>query len=306
MQLADLHAHMPPLRLATAVAPISKGFSSDGKYLIYEDGITPVYVLRTAALDQTERKRREYETVCRVHGLGVRTSQPVAFGTAQALGCCFMVLRYVEGEDAAERLPLLSEDEQHRIGLEAGRELRLMHEMEAPAELASWSARRKEKHRRQWDHYLRCGVKLPQQEAIADFIEQRLPLMDGRPNRFQHDDFHPANLIVQGGAYAAAIDFNRFDWGDPYHDFVKIAYFSREVSVPFSIGQIDGYFAGKVPHDFWDLYALYAALLMGGTITWTLQVVPDQLESMIARIRTVLDDHRHFASVEPLWYKQRG
>lgn len=65
-----------------------------------------------------------------------------------------------------------------------------------------------------------------------------------RPNRFQHDDFHPSNILVQSNSYAGTIDFNRYDWGDPFHDFFKIAYFSREISIPFSIGQIDGYFDG--------------------------------------------------------------
>nr|WP_262685194.1 aminoglycoside phosphotransferase family protein [Paenibacillus sp. WQ 127069] len=135
------------------------------------------------------------------------------------------------------------------------------------------------------------------------FTNRHLPLIEGRPNRFQHDDFHPGNLLVHSGAYVTAIDFNRYDWGDPYHDFLKIAYFSREIGIPFSIGQIDGYFNGEIPEDFWNLYALYTALTIFGTITWTLEVVPEQIDSMIDRIRTVLVDHRNFETTIPIWYK---
>ncbi|MCZ8517737.1 aminoglycoside phosphotransferase family protein [Paenibacillus filicis] len=168
-------------------------------------------------------------------------------------------------------------DEQYSVGVEAGRELLMMHEVEAPENMEAWSMRRIAKHNRQLAEYCRCGAKLPEEDAIIAFIDGQLPLLEGRPNRFQHDDFHPGNLLVHGGSYVAAIDFNRYDWGDPYHDFLKIAYFSREVSIPFSIGQIDGYFNGMIPENFWNLYALYSTLIMFGTITWTLQVVRDIL-----------------------------
>jgi aminoglycoside phosphotransferase (APT) family kinase protein len=106
MQLTEVRQYIPPLRKATAVSKIHKGFSYDGKYFIYEGGEKPVYVLRTASFNQTERKRREFEAVGRIHSLGVRTSEPVAFGKVEALDLCYMVMRYVEGEDASERLPL--------------------------------------------------------------------------------------------------------------------------------------------------------------------------------------------------------
>lgn len=304
MQITEVQEHIPSLRKATAISKIHKGFSYDGKYLVYEGGDKPAYVLRTAALKQTERKRREFEIVGHIHGLGVRTSEPVAFGTVEALDLCYMVFRYIEGEDASESLLLMTANEQYSVGVEAGQELLRMHEVEAPGNMEVWSARIIAKYNRQLTEYRRGGVKLPEEQAIIAFIEGQLPLLKDRPNRFQHDDFHPGNLLVHGGAYAAAIDFNRYDWGDPYHDFLKIAYFSREVSIPFSVGQIDGYFKGEIPGNFWNLYALYSAMIMFGTITWTLQVIPAQLDSMMARIRTVLNDHRNFESTVPIWYKR--
>jgi len=101
--------------------------------------------------------------------------------------------------------------------------------------------------------------------------------MRGRPNRLQHDDFHPSNLVV--------------------------AYFSRNDSIPFSVGQIDGYFSGKIPEQFWRLYCLNNALIMLPTISWTLKVVPLQLEPMLDRIRIVLEDHKNFEHVIPSWHR---
>ncbi|CAG7626512.1 aminoglycoside phosphotransferase family protein [Paenibacillus allorhizosphaerae] len=303
IQLSVIQDYVECLRQATAVSKIHKGYSFDGKYLIYESSSeTPVYVLRTAPLKQLERKRGEFEAVRHVYALGVKTSEPIAFGTMEPHELCYMVLRYVEGEDAFDVLPSLTEEEQYRIGLTAGRELRLMHQLEAAADLQPWHIRQTAKYHRQFTGYRDCGIKLPEEDTVVAFINDHLPLMAGRPNRFQHDDFHASNLLVHNRRYAAAIDFNRFDWGDPYHDFLKIAYFSREASIPFCIGQIHGYFDGNIPEHFWQLYALYTAIILFPSITWTLKVVPHQLDSMLARIRIILEDHRNFESVVPSWY----
>ena len=38
------------------------------------------------------------------------------------------------------------------------------------------------------------------------------------------------------------IDFNRWDFGDPYEEFYKLQFFSRNVSPLFAYGQLQGYF----------------------------------------------------------------
>jgi aminoglycoside phosphotransferase (APT) family kinase protein len=304
MDLVQVRQHIPAMRHATDVRPIHRGFSADGKYFLYESGgDRPAYVLRTAALRHTERKRGEFDIIRRVYETGVLTSEPILFGTIEPMDICYMILRYVEGEDAADVLPALTSDEQYLIGEQAGRELRHMHEIEAPADLPPWHIHRAAKHNRQYADYRGCGVKLSEEAAIIAFIDEHSALMTDRPNRFQHDDFHPSNLLVHNRRYAGAIDYNRYDWGDPYHDFLKVAYFGREASVPFSIGQIYGYFDGQVPDSFWKLYALYTALIVFPSVTWTLQVVPEQLDSMLERIGVVLEDHRGFRSVVPVWYR---
>lgn len=303
MDLVTVHQHLASLSHIRRIQTIQKGFSIDGKYFLYVDTDVPILVLRTATLEQWEKKKREFDTVCRVYRNGVKTSQPIEFGTIESLNVCYMILSYVDGEDASEILPSLTSDEQYKIGINAGSELRLMHQLEAPSGMETWAKRRTAKYRRQLAEYKNCGVTLSQSEAVIAFIEDHLKLMNNRPNRLLHDDFHPGNLLIRDKCYSGAIDYNRYDWGDPFHDFLKIAYFSRQVSTPFSIGQIHGYFAENVPEQFWSLYSLYTALNIIPTITWTQQVVPDQLESMMDRIQVVLDDHANFEHIIPVWYK---
>ncbi|TDG00953.1 aminoglycoside phosphotransferase family protein [Paenibacillus piri] len=303
MDVQAIREHIPLLNNIASVSKIHKGFSSDGKYFLFTNMGRPAYVLRTATLQKSEQKQREFEAVQRVHKIGVNTSAPVQFGIVEPLDMCYMLLRYAEGEDASDIVPALTSNEQYEIGSKAGSELRLMHGLEAPANWGAWHLRRIAKHKKQFEDYMSCGIRLPEETVIVSFIEANLAWMNDRPNRFQHDDFHPGNLLVHHRQYAGVIDFNRYDWGDPYHDFLKIAFFSRQVSIPFSIGQIDEYFKGSVPVHFWNLYALYTAFTIFSTISWTLQAAPEQLESMLARIRIVLDDHHNFERAIPRWYQ---
>ncbi|MDQ0888918.1 aminoglycoside phosphotransferase (APT) family kinase protein [Paenibacillus sp. V4I9] len=301
MNLSDIKKHIPSMTNISEISLVSKGFSYDGKYFLYEESDLPKYVLRTSPRQQIQHKRQEFEVVTNIYEMGVRTSKPIEFGSIESLDICYMILSFVEGDDASEILPSLSYDEQYQIGIEAGQELRKMHELTKPSS-ESWYERRLLKHNHQYESYRNCGVKLPEEDIIISFINQNLIYINNRPNRFQHDDFHPSNLIIHDRSYVGVIDFNRCDWGDPYHDFLKIAYFSREVSIPFCIGQIHGYFNGIVPLEFWKLYALYTAMIIFPTITWTLKVVPEQLESMLARINVVLKDHQNFEKIIPVWF----
>ncbi|MFC3800480.1 hypothetical protein [Cohnella sp. GCM10012308] len=98
--------------------------------------------------------------------------------------------------------------------------------------------------------------------------------------------------------------FNRYDWGDPIHELVKVGIFSAEVSVPFSVGQIQGYSEREPDDEFWKLYSLYLAMTLISSVVWCLKVKPDELDSMLMKIHKVLDDHNNFVLTVPKWYGQ--
>lgn len=173
----------------------------------------------------------------------------------------------------------------------------------APNHISSWYSRKVEKHKKYMDAYFACDIKVKNDKKIIQFIEENIHHMQSRPNLFQHDDFHPGNIIVQDNAFAGVIDFNRYDWGDPYHEFLKIGIFTRHVSVPFSIGQIRGYFDNNDPDEyFWRLYSLYMAMCVFSTVIWTIKAIPDQVDDMLEKVYTFLDDHDYFEKLKPNWY----
>ncbi|GGD55699.1 phosphotransferase family protein [Paenibacillus nasutitermitis] len=293
--------HIPLLQGCISVEPILKGYSSDNKYLVRMRDDT--YLLRSFDLAMLNAKEAEYEALINMMDRGVLCSRPLEFGSLPAHHTGYMVLTYVEGEEASDVLPALSESEQLQIGIAAGQELYKIHEYEAPGDVFPWYDRKMAKHRGYLDKYAASGIKIRNDARLLAFIDDHLELMKNRPNRFQHDDYHVGNLIVKDRRLAGVIDFNRWDWGDPLHDFLKVGMFSAEVSIPFSMGQIRGYHAGREPElDFWRLYSLYLAMCLISSIVWIQQVKPEETDIMMAKINKVMADHDDFGRIIPRWY----
>jgi aminoglycoside phosphotransferase (APT) family kinase protein len=127
--------------------------------------------------------------------------------------------------------------------------------------------------------------------------------MKGRPATFQHDDFHPSNINIHQGQYKGVIDFNRYDWGDPYHDFCKVGLYTANVSVPFSIGQLHGYFEQNIPSNFWRLHTVYMGMSIFASIVWSLKQSPSLLSSMLGNLQQIVEDHNSFTKTVPRWYE---
>ncbi|MBS3680720.1 phosphotransferase [Ornithinibacillus massiliensis] len=284
------------------IIEITKGFSSDEKFLIHMKDGTNKFLLRMFDLEELEVKKTEYSILEKMQGYNVTCSKPISIGEVGNRG--YMVTSYIEGKDAENEILKYSEQEQFNIGIEAGIELRKMHQLSAPAHITSWYSRKIEKHNKYINAYLDCGVKVKNDHIIMKFIDENIHLMKQRTNLFQHDDFHLGNIIVNNKKFAGVIDFGRYDWGDPIHEFLKIGIFSRGVSIPFSIGQIKGYFNNKEPDEaFWRLYSLYLAMCVFSTVVWTLKTIPNDMNEMLDKVYMYLEDHDYFSRLIPKWYQ---
>ncbi|PGB02657.1 aminoglycoside phosphotransferase family protein [Bacillus toyonensis] len=286
---------------AANIEEISKGFSPDKKYIIttIED---EKYLLRTGDIKEFERKKIEFQILNEMQKRSVQAQKPIEMGLLEEEGLCYGVFSYIEGEDAKKLLPTYTPKEQYDIGIEAGKDLAKMHTYEAPKCILPWYERAMKKHRKYLEAYKTCGIKIKNDDKIIKFIDANEMYVQNRPNRFQHDDFHLENIIVRDGKYVGVIDFNGYDWGDPLHDFVKIALFARDISIPYSIGQITGYYNGKIPDEFWRLYAVYVGMTVFSSVVWCLRAAPHMLEDMLERLTIVLEDHKNFELSKPIWF----
>ncbi|MFE3573523.1 aminoglycoside phosphotransferase family protein [Lysinibacillus sp. NPDC059133] len=298
-QLLD---EIPFLKDYRELKRINKGLSSDEKYFISLKNSNEKYMIRFFPISQFEDKEKEFALLKTIETYTTKAIKAIEIGKIQGHG--YMVTTYMDGNDVEDELLVLTEKEQYQLGFEAGQELLNLHKIRAPKHIESWYERKSLKHKQYVDAYLACPIKVDQDEKILQFIDNHMSLMENRPNIFQHDDYQPSNLIAQEGEFKGIIDFGRYDWGDPIHEFLKIGIFTRNISVPFSIGQIKGYFNGEEPSDeFWTLYSLYLAMCVFSTVVWTLKTIPEDMDNMRNKISIFLDDHQDFNNVKPCWYK---
>lgn len=280
---------------------IHKGYSIDCKFIVIRD--LHKYLLRTFDQKYYPAKQQEFEALRKMQEYDVACSRPLEIGTIGVNETGYMILSYMEGRDGSEVLPELSSTDQYNIGVEAGAELLKIHRLQAPADIPTWYERKVEKHRNYIDRYNQLNVRIPNDLRVISFIEDHLHLMKHRPSLFQHDDFHVGNLIIQDNKLSGVLDFDRWDWGDPIHEFLKVGMFSSEVSIPFSIGQIRRYHRDTEPDDmFWRLYSLYLAMCLISSIVWITDVKPEETQIMMDKINRVMEDHNSFDLVKPKWY----
>ena len=283
----------------TAVEEIAKGWSADRKYLVTTDA--GKRLLRISDGEQARAKKKEYETIRKFAALGFPLSAPVAFGLCDGGQSVYMLLTWVEGRDLEEALPGLPEEEQYRLGREAGRILRLIHSI--PVEAADVPAEtKKAKKLAQMDRYASSRLRQAGDEAAIRYVRENIDRIWRQPPVYQHGDYHPGNLIYRGDGSIGVIDFNRWEVGDPWEEFYKLESFGVECSVPYCVGQIDAYFDGGVPEDFWRALAVYTAHAAVHSIKWAEKFGQREIDGMVRRYRRMMEDYDGLRTVVPRWY----
>ena len=139
-------------------------------------------------------------------------------------------------------------------------------------------------------------------EKVIEFVKNNIDLIWKQNPVYQHGDFHPCNLIYMDDGKIGVIDFNRWEVGDPYEEFYKLEGFGIEVSIPYSIGQIDAYFDDEIPNDFWGALAVYCAHAALFSIKWAEQFGQDDIDGMVDRCYRAFENYDNFNAIVPKWY----
>lgn len=282
------------------VEPLLKGWSNDKKFKVETQEGT-FLLLRIAEIEEIEKKRAEFEFMKKIVGLGIPMSQPLDFGTCSQGKKVYTLLTWCEGEDAESVLPTLTEELQYHLGFQAGLILRKIHSMKAPLNLEEWSRRFNRKIDTRIAKYKACGIHFEKDELIISYLQQNRALLENRPQTYQHGDYHVGNLIVSKDLALSVIDFNRPDFGDPLEEFNRIVW-SATVSPYFATGQINGYFQGEPPKEFFSHLLFYIAANTVSSIPWAIPFGEGEIETMKNQAKQILtwfDDMRSFF---PCWY----
>ncbi|EEL50345.1 aminoglycoside phosphotransferase family protein [Bacillus cereus] len=281
---------------------ISKGFSPDQKYKIELEN-RERYFIKVCDRVARERKQEEYEYMRRLELLEVPMPKLLHFVNLDSCNQCVQVFEWIDGEDGENILGKLTEKEQYIAGKRAGQVLKTIHSVKVKSVEESWETLRWNKYERYLQALEEYETDFMDIQRVLTFVENHKHLLQDRPVVFLHDDFHPANLMLHRNEFRAVIDFARFDFGDPIHDFYKVPLFTVDTSVSFAVGQIHGYCDGEPPLHFWKLYALYAAMIFPADIVWTHRITPNLVEEMEIRLRRIVEEHNGFTAYIPNWYK---
>ena len=265
---------------------IDKGWSGDQKYCATTaDGYK--YLLRVSSIDRLERKRREYEKMSEVALLGIPMCQPVEFGICEE--GAYSIQSWIDGEDAESLIISMTAESQYRYGLDAGRILAKIHTIPAPTDAPNWESRFNAKIDRKIAMYENCELKYEHGgEAFLDYLAQNRHLLSGRPQSYQHGDYHIGNMMIDCEGVLTIIDFDRDDFGDPWEEFNRIVW-CAQAAPAFASGMVDGYFNGEVPTDFWKLLALYICSNTLSSLPWAIPFGEKEIQVMRNQAAQVLE-----------------
>lgn len=278
---------------------IDRGWSGDRKFCaLTADGSK--YLLRISSLDRLERKRREYEKMGEVAKLGIPMCLPVEFGVCEE--GAYSIQSWIEGTDAEEIVASMNEPEQYRYGWDAGRYLRKIHTVPAPADAPDWADRFNAKIDRKIAMYETCELKYDcGGEAFLNYIEENRHLLAGRPQSYQHGDYHIGNMMIDRAGKLVIIDFDRDDFGDPWEEFNRIVW-CAQTAPAFASGMVDGYFDGDVPVEFWKLLALYISSNALSSLPWAIPFGEGEIRVMQEQAAQVMQWYDGMKTAVPKWY----
>lgn len=278
---------------------IDKGWSRDKKYCVTDENGTR-YLLRVSDISEYDAKKAEFEMMRQVSALGVPMCQPIEFGVCDE--GVFSLQSWIDGDDAEEVIPVLSDTEQYVYGLEAGRILKKIHSMPAPAMKEDWEARFNRKMDYKIQKYNECPLKYENGQAFIDYINENRYLLKDRPQAYQHGDYHIGNMIIGSDKKLYIIDFNRNDFGDPWEEFNRIVWCAQK-SPLFASGMVNGYFGNDVPLEFWKLLALYISSNTLSSVPWAIPFGEEQIRVMANQAKEVLEWYDNMKNPVPAWYK---
>ncbi|GKX66392.1 aminoglycoside phosphotransferase family protein [Inconstantimicrobium mannanitabidum] len=284
------------------IKKVNEGWSTDSKFYI-EDYDGNRLLLRISDAASYDNKLKEFEFIKKCNSLAISMSQAIQFGFCNNKNNVYILLTWVEGDCLKTVLSGYTESEQYKLGLQAGRILKSIHSLKVHPTENIIAYDKKDKMLDKLRRYENSINRVSEDQFAIDFVKNNIGKINSLAPVYKHGDYHIGNLILTPCGMVGVIDFNRWEYGDRYEEFYKIQSFDVEVSIPFSIGQIHGYFDGEPSLEFWNILAVYVAYTSLNSIVWAEKFGEDEIDGMKKRCITAFNDYYNFKTVIPNWYK---
>ena len=259
MERNDMFTEIPGYEAFAKKELITKGWMPDERKYYVETSDARRLMLRIADVSKYEKQKALYTTLEQVSELGIPVSRPVGFGICGNNQSVYLLLTWVDGEDVESALPAMSQAEQYRTGLKAGRLLQNIHSIPAPEGTEDWGDK--------FDRMLQGEIAAYNAKTqlhskhgalIINFLQENRKSLGVRSQTLLHGDYNPGNMIIMPNGEIGAIDLGESCYGDPCWDIFKISW-QPDLFPYFYSGQIKGHFSGEPPLEFWNAYSYYFA-----------------------------------------------
>lgn len=278
--------------------PLTKGWSTDQKYKVQlEDG--RFGLLRIAERPAYEAKRLEFQLVEKLFDQGLPVAEPLSFWADDL--SVYTLYEWVEGQDMNEVASDLSDSVLYDLGCQAGQFLRTLHALPIDQSQRDWNSFYQAKIDSKIKAYQATSHSYPNGQAMIDFVQANRHLLEGRQIAYHHGDFHTGNFLLGRDGKLKILDFDRYDIGDPWEEFNRLI-FTADLSPAFARGQVDAYFDGAIPEEFWRLMALYVTVNSLGALFWAEQIDSEQIPLMKLQAQKISEWYEYFNHHLPKWY----
>lgn len=294
LRLHDLSHFLKFIKITT----IHKGWSFDEKFCVtLDNGVK--WLIRISKPTKENKHLQLFNVLSKLQALHVPMCQPIEVGICKA--GVYSIYSWIEGQDA-DVIAYYSKNKQYTLGYEAGVILKKIHMVAAPSDQEDWKLRFTNKTKTKIKQYQECNIHLDGDTYIIQYLEKHFHLLENRPQSFQHGDYHIGNMMIEQDKLVI-IDFDRFDFGDPWEEFNRIVW-CAQVSPHFATGMIDGYFACQPPILFWQLLAFYIGSNTLSSIAWSTLFGESEKETILNQAKDVLLWFDNMNNLIPTWYIQ--
>ena len=283
------------------IEPIYKGWSGDKKYYV-ETKNGERLLLRISDISAYKAKQQEFEIMKKMSATGIKMSLPISFGVCENGKSVYQLLSWCDGEEAKEALYHFSDTEQYALGLKAAGILKQMETIDYKPASLEWAKNYRERVERYIELYRNCGYTFDGDDVVISYLQTQHHCIGERPTALMHMDFQTDNMVISPDGDLYVIDFQMCGVTDPYHVMTG-AGVSAMYSVPFAMGQIDGYFGKTVPEDFWDKYTYYmlAEMLYSFTVGVNME---EEREGTLRMFDDEVERIKNGGTHIPVWYQK--
>ena len=281
------------------VEPLEKGWSVDKKFIL-TNSLDIKYILRVSPIDYHDKRFNQYKLLKELEKLNLNYPKPIDFGYLDN-EYVYLLLTYLEGVPAEEKIFDYSDIEQYKLGYNVGQMLKNIHNVSIPDNISTWWDKYQLKANRKIEVYLKSKLKHENHEYLIEYYKDNIELMKNRPQVLCHGDYHLGNMLIHNNEMVV-IDFDKISYADPYDEFKPYCW-NVIRSEYFETGLINGYFNNHIPDNFFKILKFYTIESLISHLPWAMTFGDEEVKTAYQIYDEVMKWYNNFELEIPTWYK---